>query len=100
MTTAAFGRSETRTSPSTSACVASTKASIAPRAGLEPEPLVDELGPALLEPALDPGLVLGQDDVLERRMRLDQDDRGRGFVDLAALDPDGAVLDHVEPPIP
>ena len=36
----------------------------------EPEPLVDELGPALLEPALDPRLVLRQDDVLERAVRL------------------------------
>ena len=35
----------------------------------EPEALVDELRPPLLEPALDPRLVLGQDDVLERRVR-------------------------------
>ena len=33
-------------------------------------------------------------------MRLNQDDRGRRLVDLAALDPDCTVLDHVEPPDP
>ena len=66
----------------------------------EPEALVDELRPALLEAALDPRLVLRQDDVLERRVRRDQHDRGRRLVHLAALDPDGAVLDHVDPPDP
>ena len=68
--------------------------------GAEPEALVDELRPALLEAALDPRLVLRQHDVLERRVRLDEHDRRRRLVDLAALDADGAVLDHVDPPDP
>ena len=33
-------------------------------------------------------------------MSLDQDERGRRLVDLAALDSDHAVLDHVDPPDP
>ena len=35
--------------------------------------------------------------VLEVRVRRDERQRGRALVDLAALDADTAVLDHVEP---
>ena len=60
-------------------------------------PLVHERGPAILEPALLLELGPREDEVLERAVRLDQDQRGRRLVDLAALDADGAVLDHVDP---
>ena len=66
----------------------------------EPEALVDELGPARLELALGDELGLRQDEVLERLVRGDQRDRRGRLVDLAALDADGAVLDHVDPADP
>ena len=62
--------------------------------------LVDERGPAVLQAPLLLELGAREDQVLERAVGLDEDERGRGLVHLAALDADGAVLDHVDPPDP
>ena len=67
---------------------------------MEPEAVVDELRPLRLELPLRDRLGLRQDQILERLVRGDQRDRRRHLVDLAALDADGAVLDHVDPPDP
>jgi len=64
----------------------------------EPEAVVDELAPALLDLALEPDLLALEGDVLQLLVRGDQRDRPGRLVDLAALDPDQAVLDEVEPP--
>src|ERR687896_1709745 len=64
--------------------------------GVEPEPVVDELRPARLELALRDQLFLRQHELLQRPMCLDQRDRRGRLVQLPALDPDGAVLDHVD----
>ena len=66
----------------------------------EPVALVDERGPAVLEAPLLLQLGAGEDQVLERAVGLDEDERGRRLVHLPALDADGAVLDHVDPPDP
>ena len=63
----------------------------------EPQAVVDQLGPALLDAALEAGEVALDGDVLELLVRGDQRDRAGGLVDLAALDADQPVLDHVEP---
>ena len=63
----------------------------------EPEAVVDELGPAGLEAGLLVGDVALEGDVLEIGVGQDQRQRRRALVDLAALDADAAVLDHVEP---
>ena len=63
----------------------------------EPQAVVDELGPALLDAVLEPCEVTFDGDVLELLVRSDQGDRAGALVDLAALDADEAVLHHVEP---
>ena len=63
----------------------------------EPQPVVDQLAPALLDAALEAGQVALDGDVLELLVRGDQRDRARRLVDLAALDADQPVLDQVEP---
>ena len=62
----------------------------------EPEAVVDELGPTWLEARLLVVQVPLQRQVLKVGVGDDQRQRGRAFVDLPALDPDPAVLDHVE----
>ena len=63
----------------------------------EPQAVVDQLAPALLDAALEPREVALDGDVLQLLVRGDQRDRARRLVDLAALDADEPVLDHVEP---
>ena len=63
----------------------------------EPQAVVDELAPALVDRALEPGQVALDGDVLQLLVRGDQRDRAGRLVDLAALDADEPVLDHVEP---
>ena len=63
----------------------------------EPEAVVDQLGPALADGPLEAGQVALDGDVLELLVRGDQRDRAGGLVDLAALDADQPVLDHVQP---
>ena len=63
----------------------------------EPLAVVDQLGPALLDGPLEPGLLALDGDVLQLLVRGDQRDRARGLVDLAGLDADEPVLDHVDP---
>ena len=62
----------------------------------EPQALVDEVRPGRLELALRPQLGLRQHEILEGAVRLDEDERRRGLVELPALDPDHPVLDHVD----
>src|SRR6478735_474289 len=62
----------------------------------EPEPVVDQLAPALLDLALEPREVALDGDVLELLVRRDERDGAGSLVDLAALDADEPVLDHVE----
>ena len=62
----------------------------------EPQAVVDELGPARLEARLLVRDVALEGEALEVRVREDQRQRRRALVDLAALDPDPAVLDHVD----
>ena len=68
--------------------------------GAEPEAVVDHLGPARLELTLELELRLREDQVLEGAVGVDEHHRRRGLVDLAALDADGPVLDHVDPADP
>ncbi len=63
----------------------------------EPQAVVDQLGPALADGPLEAGEVALDGDVLELLVRGDQRDRAGGLVDLAALDADQPVLDHVQP---
>ena len=63
----------------------------------EPQPVVDELGVARLEPGLLALQVALEADPLEVAVGEDQGQAGRALVGLAALDADPAVLDHVEP---
>src|SRR5713226_3049112 len=63
----------------------------------EPQPVVDELGPALPGLPLEPREVALQADVLKFSVRGDQRDGARRLVDLPALDPDEPVLDQVDP---
>ena len=64
----------------------------------EPQAVVDQLAPALLDGALEAGQVALDGDVLQLLVRGDQRDRAGRLVDLAALDADQPVLDHVQPP--
>ena len=65
-----------------------------------PLAVVRELGP----PSFDPGFLVGQvalqREVLQVSMCRDQRQRGRNLVELARLDADQAVLDHVDPSEP
>ena len=63
----------------------------------EPQAVVDQLGPARLEARLLVVQVALERQVLQVGVGDDQRQRGRALVDLPALDPDPAVLDHVEP---
>ena len=66
----------------------------------EPQPVVDELGVAGLEPGLLPHDVALERDRLEIRVREHQREHPGALVGLPALDPHPAVLDHVEPAEP
>ena len=90
--------SSIRISPDTCFCVSSTKASSDLLQRREPQAVVDQLAPALLDGALEPGQLALEGDVLELLVRGDQCDRAGRLVDLAALDADQAVLDDVDPP--
>ena len=63
----------------------------------EPQAVVDQLAPPLVDAALEPRQVALDGHVLELLVGGDQRDRPRRLVDLAALDADEPVLDHVEP---
>src|SRR5919202_2993933 len=63
----------------------------------EPEPVVDQFAPALLDTALEPAELALDGDGLELLMGCDQRDRTGSLVHLTALDADEPVLDHVEP---
>ena len=63
----------------------------------EPQAVVDQFAPALLDLPLEPGHVALDGDVLQLLVRGDQRDRAGRLVDLAALDADQPVLDHVQP---
>jgi hypothetical protein len=62
----------------------------------EPEPVVHELGPALVDGPLEPGEVALDRDVLELLVRRDERHGSGSLVDLAALDADEPVLDEVD----
>ncbi len=64
----------------------------------EPQSVVDHLRPLLRNGVLEPRDLLGQGDVLQRLVRLEQDHRGRGFVDLTRLDSDQSILEVVDAP--
>ena len=61
-----------------------------------PQAVVDELGGADLEPLLLARDVALERDALEVAVRGDERQRRRALVDLAALDADPPVLDHVD----
>ena len=61
-----------------------------------PQAVVDQLGPARLEARLLVVQVALEREVLEVGVGHDQRQGGRALVDLPALDPDPAVLHHVE----
>ena len=63
----------------------------------EPQPVVGQLGQLVGDETVEPERVLGQGQPLERAVRRVEDRRRRRLVDLAALDPDEAVLDVVDP---
>ena len=63
----------------------------------EPLPVVDQLAPPLVDPALEPGQLPFDGHVLQLHVRGDQRDRAGRLVDLAALDADQPVLHHVQP---
>ena len=62
----------------------------------EPEAVVDQLAPALLDPALVAAEFAFQRDVLEFLVGSDKHHRAGRLVDLTALDADEPVLDDVE----
>ena len=64
--------------------------------GREPQPVVDQLGVAGLEPGLLVGQVALEGQILEVGVGHDQRQGAGALVDLAALDADPAVLDHVD----
>src|SRR2546428_4515914 len=64
----------------------------------EPEPVVYKLCVLAADLRLEAQRLLRQHQRFERPMSLVQEERGRGFVDLARFDPDQAVLDHVDAP--
>ena len=63
----------------------------------EPEAVVDEVGVGAGQLVLDALEIAGHDQLLELAVRGVQDDRRRRLVDLARLDADQPVLDHVDP---
>ena len=65
--------------------------------GAEPEAVVGELGELVGDEPVEPQRVLRQRQALERAMGGVEDRGRRRLVDLAALDPDEAVLDVVDP---
>src|SRR5215207_4864928 len=68
--------------------------------GREPEAVVGKFGVALLDGCLEAQDVLGKGHRLELPMGLDHSQGGGALVDLAALDADEPVFDHVYPPDP
>ena len=73
-----------RISPETCCCVSSMNASSDALERREPHAVVDQLGPALLDVALEPRLLALDRDVLELLVRGDERHRARRLVDLAA----------------
>ena len=65
-----------------------------------PLAVVDQLAPALVDPALEPGQLPLDGDVLQLHVGGDQRDRARRLVHLAALDADQPVLDQIQPADP
>src|SRR6266550_6067046 len=63
----------------------------------EPEPVVYKLCVLAADLRLEAERLLCKHEGLERAMRLVQQHRGRGFVDLAGFDPNQTVFDHVDP---
>src|SRR3954451_22757434 len=63
----------------------------------EPQAVVDELCPALLDAVLEPREIAFDGDTLELLVRSDECDPARPLVALAPFDADEPVLDHVEP---
>src|SRR5581483_8099255 len=63
----------------------------------EPLAVVDQFAPALLDLPLEAGEFALDGDVLQLLVRGDQRDGAGGLVDLAGLDADQPVLDHVDP---
>src|SRR5690554_6503977 len=61
----------------------------------EPHAVVDQLGPALLDAALEACLLALDRDVLQLLVRRDQGHGAGGLIDLAGLDADEPVLDDV-----
>ena len=61
----------------------------------EPHPVVDELGPARFEAGLLMVEVTLKAQVLKIRVGSDDGQRSGALIDLATLDADPAVLDHV-----
>ena len=62
----------------------------------EPEPVVDHLRPLLGDDIFEPRDLLRQRDVFQRLVRLQEQHRGRRFVDLARLDADQPVLEMID----
>ena len=69
-----------------------------PAQRLPPQPRVDEVRPLAVELGLELVLVDRADELLELRVRGEQDRRGRDLVDVAHLQADDAVLDVVDDP--
>src|SRR5204862_4018647 len=73
---------------------------VAPQVGLEnaePQAVVGRLGDLGADGLVEPELVLGKDETLQRAVGGVDDGGGGRLVDLAALDPDEAILDVVDP---
>ena len=68
--------------------------------GAEPQAVVGELGQLIRHAAVEAKGVLAERQGLQPAVRGLEDGGGRRLVDLAALDPDQAVLDVVDPPDP
>src|SRR3990172_4872889 len=66
----------------------------------EPQAVVDEVCPPLLEAGLVVRDLTLEREVLDRAVRRDERERARHLVELAALYAHAAVLDHVHPPEP
>src|SRR5690625_492979 len=64
----------------------------------EPQAVVNELCPALLNAALEPRKIAFHCDVFEFLMRRDQSDRARSFVDFTRLNANETVFNHVDAP--
>ena len=96
-TTADPWSSRTRTSPRDDPLGRRDVAAQVAVEGAEPQPVVGQLGQLVRDEPVEPERVLRERQPLERAVRRVEDRRRRRLVDLAALDPDEAVLDVVDP---